>query len=272
MMRFLLVLTFFPVAVLAFTLNLTGKGFSKNEIDIHIANTDCSNAGFSTERFRDLIEDAVNDYWNGVASANLKLKVKAIGNIDVSGMTHQEILDSDMIAPNSILAGCNEAGFNSANTLGGAQNECDGDTCRSIFLINARSDSAVPSVDNSQKIATIAHELGHSIGLGHSQYSHNLMYYKIGGKTQEWLGDDDIRGVTYLYPHEPAGGCDFLPLFGSMGLIRDITKDDAKDDDDFPGAGGASALAGLLISFIAAYLLRCLSSFPSKWKTTSLSS
>ncbi len=76
---------------MSFTLNLTGKGFSKNEIDVLIAKTDCSNAGFSTERFRDLIKDAVNDYWNAVASADLSLNVQAVGDIDVSGMTHQEI-------------------------------------------------------------------------------------------------------------------------------------------------------------------------------------
>lgn len=243
----------------SFTFTSTGRGFDKNTINIKIASTDCTNAGFSTETFRDLVEDAVDDYWNQVASANLKITVSNVSSTDITAQDHVDILDNELVPANSILAGCNEAAFSAgSSTLGSTVMECDGNTCRSVFIINARSDSAMSSINRSLQIATIAHEIGHAIGLGHSEYSHNLMYYKIGGKTQEWLGQDDVDALTYLYPHEPMQlfGCDF-PLFGSMGTISDISE----DDDDLPPGG--FLISAFLSFFLLSYLLRCFNSLPS---------
>ena len=244
-MKILITLLAVPTFALSFTLTSAGRGFDKNKIKIHIAKTDCSNAGFSTERFRDMIEDAVDDFWNQVASADLKLSVGQVGTIDIDGFDHASIFTAGLIPANSILAGCNEDAFAAASgSLGATQLECDGSTCRAVFIINARPDSLVSTLSRSEQVATIAHELGHAIGLGHSEYSHNLMYYKIGGKTQNWFGQDDIEGVTYLYPHEPPAGCDFLPLFGSMGTIKDIS-----DDLDPPGGFPATIALGFAVIF-----------------------
>ena len=223
----------------AFTLADPARGFEKNKIKIRIASTDCSQAGFSTSRFRDLIQDAVDDYWNAVASSSLKLSVGAVEATDLAGLTHADVFNSNLVGNNTILAGCNEAAFSEgSSTLGGAQMVCDGDNCRSVFIINARADSLMNTLNRDEQIAVIAHELGHAIGLGHSEYSYNLMYYRIGGKHQKWLGQDDIDGVSYLYPHDPVG-CDFLPLFGSMGsmgsmgTIQELGKDAQKNKWSF---------------------------------------
>jgi hypothetical protein len=52
----------------------------------------------------------------------------------------------------------------------------------------------------------IAHEVGHILGLGHSQDPAALMYYNAGGKAALTLGQDDIDGISYLYPRNELGG------------------------------------------------------------------
>ena len=245
-MRALIFTIFFASQLFASTLNPnTGRGFAKNEINVLISPTDCTGAGFSTATFRDLVEDAADDYWNAVATADLQLKVKGIGNIDIAGQSHNDILNSGLVPNNTILAGCNQT-FASSTTLGGAVMKCNGDNCQAVLIINSGSESAMPDQDRNTQIAVIAHELGHAIGLGHTELSHNLMYYSVSGKTQTWLGQDDIDGVTYLYPYdEPALGCDILPILGAMGTINDISND---DDSNFPGGFMASLLIGILLA------------------------
>lgn len=224
-----------PSVAMGFTLNPnTGKGFKSNNIKIYIANTDCSGAGFSTTKFRSLIKDAVSNYWNQVPTSALSLEVKSIGSIDVTGDDFSDAIAK--VPNNAILAGCNESatGFSNggepSTTLGAAVMSCSGDDCRAVLLLNASSDSLLPSLSDSDVEATIAHEIGHAFGLGHSEYQHNLMYYSIGGKHQKWLGQDDVDGVTYLYPHDP----ELIGLLGSCGTIStNSTKNDRPFYYDF---------------------------------------
>jgi predicted Zn-dependent protease len=213
-----------------FTLNPdTGKGFKKNSINIIISNSDCTPAGFSTVKFKDYVEDAVNDYWNSVSTSALKLNVKSIdSNYDISGLTFDQALA--LTPMNTILAGCNATGSTSfdgssepsgkSSTLGAAVMECIGKNCRSVLIINSHPTNSVQDLNRSNLLATVAHEIGHAIGLGHASSKHNLMYYAVGGKVQNWLGNDDIKGVTYLYPHEEEMSC----LFGSIGSIDDTNQ------------------------------------------------
>ena len=65
----------------------------------------------------------------------------------------------------------------------------------------------------------IAHEIGHAFGLGHSEYKESLMYYSISGKYQKWLGEDDVDGVSYLYPNESELDVLGISLLGNCGAI-----------------------------------------------------
>src|SRR5690606_17907188 len=82
--------------------------------------------------------------------------------------------------------------------------------------------------------------LGHAVGLGHSEYTHNLMYYSTGSKTQKWLGEDDIDGISWLYPQDK----ELMGLLGSCGTIAMVND----DDDDFPGG---SFLFALVFGFMS---------------------
>jgi hypothetical protein len=222
-MKFLIVFLI-PSLSFAFTLNpATGKGFKDNNIKVHIANTDCSGAGFSTSKYKKLIKDAVNEYWHKVPTSAIALDVQSIGSIDVDGYDFGNSL-LDLVPINTIVAGCNDdaSGFDGSGepggystTLGAAQMRCSGDNCQGVLLLNAHPTSQLTLMSDSDIKATIAHELGHAFGLGHSEFHHNLMYYSASGKQQKWLGQDDIDAVTYLYPHD----AELAGLLGSCGII-----------------------------------------------------
>lgn len=221
MKTLLLTLLFFSTQTFAFTLNPnTGKGFKDNEIKLFIANTDCSGAGFSTNQYVTLIREAVNKFWNAVPTSSLRIDVEGIDtSIDIDGDDHNAALAK--VPANTILAGCNSSAddFDDPAILGSAVMSCSGNTCRAVLILNAHPNSSLPDKTSSTIEAIIAHEIGHAFGLGHSEFKHNLMYFSISGKFQEWLGQDDIDGVTYLYPHDSEAEILGISALGSCGTL-----------------------------------------------------
>ena len=206
-----------------FTLNPnTGKGFKSNNIKIDIADSDCSGAGFSTSKLKSLTKNAVDHYWNNVASSAVNIKVTGIdSSIDIDGMDHTTALNS-VVPDNRIVAGCNDDAddFGDPTILGSALMSCSGSRCKAVLILNANN-SRLNDFSSKELEAVIAHEIGHAIGLGHSESKHNLMYYSVGGKNQKWLGLDDIDGVNYLYPHD----AELLGVFGNCGSVQSINED-----------------------------------------------
>jgi hypothetical protein len=240
----LLVFTFIIMASSAsnaFTLNPnTGKGFKSNKVTIKIADTSCNGAGFTTSQFNTMVKSAVKNFWNAVPTSALKLSVSGIdSSIDIDGMNHTTALNST--PNNQILAGCNDdaTDFTNPAILGSAVMRCTGSTCKAVLILNANT-SNLNSMSSSEVEAVIAHEIGHAIGLGHTEFKHNLMYYNVSGKSQKWLGQDDINGVTYLYPHDSELG----GLLGSCGTIN---IDDKKSS--LPIGFVLSIILGALIGF-----------------------
>lgn len=64
------------------------------------------------------------------------------------------------------------------------------------IIVNSNFDYSLP--DNREKfLTTISHELGHSLGLGHSSDPASLMYYQFHPVTTPQ--EDDINGLLELY-------------------------------------------------------------------------
>ena len=238
-MKYLILSLLVAQAFAIFTLNpSTGQGFDNNEVSVEVVTSgDCSNAGFTVDELKSMVKEAGEDLWNRVPSSSLELKLGSDRSDDISSLAVTDMLG--LASANTIIAGCNE-NFSSTGTLGVGSMTCSGGTCYGALLLNAASGSALADFDRGERVAVVAHELGHAFGLGHSSEKESLMYYSVSGKHQEWLGQDDIDGVTYLYPQEGELSCLLGPIL-SVGQVRPPKKGGGK------GSGLASLLLGLAI-------------------------
>ena len=234
---FITLLFFLPLSAYSFTLILpSAKGFPSSKISIDIAaDSDCSPAGLSQAEFRSLLQEAMDMYWNSVSRSSIELSFGKSRSLDVSGEESTRDI-TNQARWGTILAGCNADIFAGSEFAGGAGDiYCNSSgECRGSFALNAHpTDSSLSDFSQIEILTIIGHEIGHALGLGHSEVTEALMYYSIGGKSQESLHIDDIMGISYLYPQEKKMG----GLLGACGTIALI------DNHQDPPKGGNSLLA-----------------------------
>lgn len=223
----------------SFTLNNNfGAAFKNDNVRVSVAgNTTCT--GITPEELKSLIKPAIKDFWNSVSTSALRLKdggfSPSIANIQ-SGFLCPPT-DSTCIAQGAtippvkdIIIACNNetANFsNSSNVLAVTvpNNFSKDKIVGAVILINDTS-NAFYSLNRNEQISVIAHEIGHAIGLGHSENQAALMYYRTVDM-REKLGQDDVDGVSYLYPVK-MDGCGLLgtieetktpPFFTTLGAL-----------------------------------------------------
>jgi hypothetical protein len=218
--------------VKAFTLNNSAAASFKNdEIKINIAEIDCPNLDNITYTdLLDIAQEAANRFWNTVPTSSLELVRGSVQSVSSNFYTEQICSNSDtnnctpnaaLVVSSDILISCNN---NSANFSGsshvlavGAPNNIDGENINgALILIN--DSGTFDTLSRDEQIAVIAHELGHAVGLGHSQHDHNLMYYS-SVSTRYKVGEDDSDGISWLYPSgQPfSGGCGTINLVDNEG-------------------------------------------------------
>ena len=239
----------FIISLFSFTANAwtlaspQGVKLSKSKIKFIIAGNNCVHAGLNTSSVETLAKEATSTYWNKVPTSSIELDSSGVQSaIDISGDdVNTAALKS---GADQIVVGCssNSTAFPSGTTLlAVAGIACDSGGCRGAVLLNDLATTNLASADRASLLATFGHEFGHALGLGHSSSSTALMYYAIGNKNQTALTQDDIDGISYLYPNEKKLG----GLAGACGTI-DSTSSKGSASRNFLG----SMLIGLL--FIAA--------------------
>jgi hypothetical protein len=87
------------------------------------------------------------------------------------------------------------------------------------IVLNVQEGAAanISNIDSERVKAIIAHEIGHVLGLGHSEDTAALMYYDVTAKKELSLAQDDVDGFTYLYPRDELQGDDLLGGCGVLG-------------------------------------------------------
>jgi hypothetical protein len=245
-MPWMFFLLFINLNINAFTLNNNVKLFFNHDtVKVNLAGGLCQNLGVSDSELLSIIQDAVDQYWN--KSPTSKLKMNAGNSISLSGTYRTAQLctpsggacnpNSSLAVSSDILITCNvnATTFSTTQTVASSlPNNINGNTITgSLIMINDNSGNVFQNYSRSEKISTIAHEIGHAIGLGHSPVTDSLMYYN-SAPIHEHLGQDDIDGITYLYPKEQPMSC---------GQIT-YRKNDSH----------SSQFIGLLIGIILSYL------------------
>lgn len=187
----------------------TFKGWGKTTIKFVYNSSNCP----SGVDVVGIIGDAF-EIWNNVTTSNLKLAL--VGT--TSSVTYSD--------PVTIMCDTNYASGDAATQASspGAASvlPSSGDYITTgVMYLNASGGAAnIGNLSRTLVAITLAHEIGHLLGLGHSQDQNALMYYSISGKTNLALAQDDIDGVSYLYPRNelngdnPFGGC------GTIGIIK----------------------------------------------------
>lgn len=232
-MKYLFLLVWMISAAEAFTLNNNfGASFQNSKVKVYVANeTQCADAGMTVYELQDLVKLAVDNFWNEVSTSSLRLETAGFYptfpvNINTAVLCSPTDLNcinvtasgKELIPPvKDIVIACNEENRNfngSASVLAVAvPNNFGGKNIKgAVILIN--NGPAFLKLSRSDKISVIAHEIGHAIGLGHAlnKNPEALMYFKtVDLRTN--LAQDDVDGVTYLYPKQ-MDGCGLFNGFG----------------------------------------------------------
>ncbi len=194
----------------AFTLSsgTTVLGWRFNELGFYLNPSGCSIPQAEVETAMDI----AFGLWNSVGSSRLRIFRSTTVTTTVS-----QALAGDGAGPPSPMVLCDTAltttiGANSNSIPAATASAFNGQDRRvdyAIILLNSESGKSANIRNlNPTKLAIIlAHEIGHALGLGHTTDTAALMYFDATDKTVLGLSQDDIDGITFLYPRqEPALG------------------------------------------------------------------
>jgi hypothetical protein len=229
-MKYFLILLMYSTQASAFYLiTNTGAAFKSKEVKVYItSNSTCTNAGVSNSELLDITIDGVNKFWNRVPTANLKLVRGGTLQTSNSKYLTEELCasDSNTTCPeatsvptgNDIIIACNNNATNfpssSLLALSAPISVSVSQIKGSVILINDTATSSFNTLSRSEMVSVMAHEIGHAIGLGHTDKTQALMHSKKSD-TKNRLSQDDIRGISYLYPNK-LDGC--TGIFGTVNF------------------------------------------------------
>lgn len=206
--------------------------FKSNHVKVYIDKDTACAPFFTADEFAGIVKKAIDKYWNKVPTSNLRLTfggfAAPIANINhgrLCSPTDQSCISSagtDLIpSVNDIILACNDNpdNYNGSNVLAvTVPNKFSGKKIEgAVILFNTLS--TLDKLSRSDQIGVVAHEIGHALGLGHSDKSEALMYYRTVDQRNR-LGQDDIDGISFLYPMKgDTYGLTEDGLFSSCGTI-----------------------------------------------------
>lgn len=119
-----------------------------------------------------------------------------------------------------------------------------GEITQGVLYLNVSAGTGnIANFDRDKLVIILAHEIGHIIGLGHSDSTASLMYYDASAKEHLALSQDDIDGVSYLYPRDEMAEDKMM----GCGLVKNLPP---------PSGHSKWIYAMLLLPMIFGLLLR----------------
>lgn len=192
-------------------------GWKTKELVFHVNTANCT---VPDSTLFDILDTAINA-WNGITLTDLTLSRSST----ISATTVDEFINGT--ATDTPLFLCDPDFSSHAGdpnvipgvTMKTALETKTGHIVYSGILLNAQSSGAaeLSKLSRGEIEITLAHEIGHVLGLGHSSSEDALMYYSIGNKNKAVLTSDDMDGIAHLYPRKEFNG----GAFGCSAVHRE---------------------------------------------------
>lgn len=210
--KLLILLLFFSYKASAFTLACPStttecEGWDAETLSIQV-NTDNCPSTITTE-----IQEAL-DLWNGISTSGLKFEIGAANNdtpativarVESTFIPHDLVIACDPNFQTTLSFSTAEVngipGVANSNTING--NNID--VGYVLLNVQAGANANINNLSAELRKVIIAHEFGHAIGLGHSDTNKALMFFDATAKEKMSLHQDDIDGMSYLYPRSEPG-------------------------------------------------------------------
>lgn len=192
MIRILLLGLLWSHGVLAFTLNSSSnsdlQGWADSNVRLMVNASNCP-ASLDVPG----IITAAAEIWNNVPTSSVKVTYGGSTTSTVSASPTTVYCETNF----QTLTGADQNFVPAA----AAVSTSTGRITRGLLVLNVSAGTAnIAAYDSTALRIILAHEIGHILGLGHSQSDFALMWYSASGRIASNLSQDDIDGITYLYP------------------------------------------------------------------------
>lgn len=211
-MKTLILTSFLAFTSVGFAFTLTASpmlGWDTRTLTFHLNPTNCP------ADVRSKLDEALA-LWNSVSGGRLTVQMgedsaatPAQARAGTTAETPVIVCDTAFLTTFSgATSGVAGVGFNTPNGSGVI-------TSGALALnVQPGTTGNINQMDSTQVKVVMAHEIGHVLGLGHSQSVASLMYYSVGTKSNLSFSEDDVNGMLYLYGRNewtmkdpPLGGC-----------------------------------------------------------------
>lgn len=191
------------------------QGWSASTIKFHLNPDGCPS------NVRTLISRALAT-WNGVTTSSLQIELGSDSDDTAAEALSGDAQDVPLITcatDFSTLIGMNGDSIAGVGFIGNAHRPIT----YGALIINGETeaDAYVGNFTVEKGAIVLAHEIGHVLGLGHSADPAALMYYSASDRAHLNLSQDDIDGISFLYPRNELS---HLGLIGGCAALRPTSR------------------------------------------------
>ena len=152
-----------------------------------------ANSPYAEGELRSLMADAFH-LWNSVSTSELQVELGETTSAMTSDLISGASTESAIVFEPNFR---DTLGINDEAVLAVGTSIVENDRyVQGLILINANAAGVRRNPERLRVI--VAHEAGHTFGMGHTNDESALMYPYAQSLNK--LGEDDVSGITYLYP------------------------------------------------------------------------